>query len=639
MMLIKQKFSQIKNKFSQLPLPFRILIGVDVFLMLFLGVGFFIDEPVQFSYTGESCVRSLTFLPSLSQQTTTSGFTVTNKQILAVGGLQLASLQTCFTAEKAPQTGVTKVSVAPLGGWFARATFALTVPKPPVANVAILADPVPTGRSLLIPLSNVDTTFDYLVEANDKVATCPQKGTAISCDIPALGLAQGKDYELQLVRFFHSQKIATVAQQSIKTLVATSVVTSSVTNGQIIYDTPKSFTVTFDKPIAKADVLLNKITGTTHTLVAATSVISGSAAILNLASDLDRNSSYELTVKNLIASDGSTLVQDYVVDFSASDGPKVASVSVGTISVPQTQTIALTFDQALLGSQDATKLVSVKGISTTVTKTINQILLNFTNAPLCTDFTINIAAGLQSKYGVVQDTAWSFNSRTICHTVSTIGHSVEGRAILAYTFCSGSKTILYTGSIHGNELSANALMLAWINELEVNARSIPAGTQIVVVPAVNPDGVAANRRNNSHNVDLNRNFDTDDWQSDIVSPTNQPIPAGGGATPMSEPETQTIAAFTTALMPRLTMSFHSQAGYAIANQGGDSDALATTYSQMTGYQDMTGNGGAFDYSITGTYDDWIREKLGLASVLVELSSNTNSEFSRNKAALWAMARS
>jgi len=639
MIHIKQKFSQIKNKFSQLPLPLRIFIGFDALLVLFFIVSNFIEQPVQFSYTGESCVRSITLLPGLSQQTTNSGFKVTNERVLSVAGLPLASLKTCFMAEKAPTAGVTKVSVAPFGSWFAKATFALTVPKPPVADVAVLANPVPTGRPLLIPLSDIDTTFDYSVEANGKTATCPQKGTDISCDVPSLGLAQGKEYELQLVRSFHNQKVATVVQENIKTLVATSVVSASVTNGQVIYDTPKSFTVTFDKPVAKADVQLDKVVGTTHTPVVTTSVISASMATLTLASDLDRSSAYELTVKNLTASDGSTLTRDYVVDFSASGGPKVTNVSVGTISVPQTQTIALTFDQALLDSQDVTKLVSIKGINATITKTTNQILVSLTGAPLCTDFTISIAAGLQSKYGVVQDTAWSFSSRTICHTVSTIGHSVEGRAILAYTFGSGSKTILYTGSIHGNELSANALMLAWINELEVNARSIPAGTQIVVVPAVNPDGVAANRRNNSHNVDLNRNFDTADWQTDIVSPTNQPIPGGGGATPMSEPETQAIAALTTSLMPRLTMSFHSQAGYAIANQGGDSDALASTYAQMTGYQDMTGNGGAFDYSITGTYDDWIREKLGLASVLVELSNNTNSEFSRNKAALWAMARS
>jgi predicted deacylase len=182
-------------------------------------------------------------------------------------------------------------------------------------------------------------------------------------------------------------------------------------------------------------------------------------------------------------------------------------------------------------------------------------------------------------------------------------------------------------------------MEAWINELEANARKIPEGRQIVVIPTLNPDGVAANSRYNSAGIDLNRNFQTADWVTDITTPSNQPLPGGGGPSPLSEPESQAIANFTLQIMPRLTMSFHSSASYAIGNQGGDSAALASTYSSMTGYRNMTGNSGAFSYPITGTYDDWIRERCGLASVLVELSSSYSSEFSRNKAALWAMARS
>lgn len=52
---------------------------------------------------------------------------------------------------------------------------------------------------------------------------------------------------------------------------------------------------------------------------------------------------------------------------------------------------------------------------------------------------------------------------------------------------------------------------------------------------------------------------------------------------------------------------------------------------------MTGASGAFSYEVTGTYDDWICEKLGRASVLVELTTNSYAEFSRHKAALSAMA--
>ena len=108
---------------------------------------------------------------------------------------------------------------------------------------------------------------------------------------------------------------------------------------------------------------------------------------------------------------------------------------------------------------------------------------------------------------------------------------------------------------------------------------------------------------------------------------------------MSESETQAIANLTSQLRPRVTLSYHSVAGYAIGNEAGDSAGLAALYSQLSGYRNMTGNGGAFDYSTSGTYEDWIAEKLGLPSLIIELASRTYSEFSRNKAALWAMVRS
>lgn len=208
----------------------------------------------------------------------------------------------------------------------------------------------------------------------------------------------------------------------------------------------------------------------------------------------------------------------------------------------------------------------------------------------------------------------------------------------AWVFGSGGKTILYTGAIHGNEQGTRIMMNAWINELEANARSIPAGVQIVVIPSVNPDGVAANSRYNANNVDLNRNFNVSDWKKDIVTPANQPHPGGGGSAPGSESETRALAAYTSQLQPHLTMSYHSVAGYAIGNGCGSSASLAASYASMTGYANKTGSSSAFAYEITGTYDDWICEKLGRQSVLIELST-TGSEFGRNKAALWVMARS
>lgn len=639
-MLLKQKIIFLVKKIKQLPILIKISLATVLFMVLIILVISLQDKPVEFSYTHNTCIKQLTFLPNLTKLTgSDSGFTVKNDDIVKLGDVQFFSLKTCFTAKKVPLVGDTKVRVALFGGWFAKKTFKLSIPHPPTAKLGVLLKPIPTARPLSISLSSNDLVFDYGLEVDGKFSTCPVDDSSIKCDIASLHLSQDSSYSLKLVRMFDNQKVDTLVSQSIKTLSATSVTSSSVSQGQVVYDKPKTFTFNFDKDVVKGNITLEKVEGEKRTVLKTTSIFNNKQVTTTIVDDLPRDVSYRFSINQLEAKDGSTLIAPYNLDFKMSGGPSVTGVNAKNTGLQLTQTIVLTFDQALSAGQDITKFVSTSGIPASLSRINNQVFVRYSNAPMCTDISIRISPGLMGSNGVTQNKSWSFNTRTICHTVSNIGRSKEGRPIIAYTFGSGGKTVLYTGSIHGNELSTKYLMEAWINELELNARSIPADKKIVVIPTLNPDGVAANKRNNSNNVDLNRNFDTFDWQKDIVTPGNQPIPGGGGQTPMSEVECQAIAAFTLKLRPRLTMSFHSAAGYVIANQGGDSVALAATYSQLSGYRNMTGNNSAFSYSITGTYDDWIREKIGLTSVLVELTNSVNSGFSKNKTALWAMARS
>lgn len=637
-MNIKQKLFTLKNIISHIRLRVAIPAGVGLICLSLLSGSMLIAKQVRFSYAGSTCVPQLTLLPEASKPTDDSGFDVSTKKMVTVAGVKIASLETCFTAKKAPSVGLASVSVGPDGGWLKQKTFIINIPQPPTAQLDVLTKPISTAKSLDIPLTESDEVFQYRLTVDQQTTECPVKNAVLHCDIAALKLTQGKTYELHLTRLFNNQQAGTVIKKNINTLVATSVISSSIAEAQVVYDKPKQLTVTFDKDIVRADVSLSKL-GTEAPVLIEKPQVNGKQMLINVTNDLERSASYELSATNLEAKDGSTLADSHIVSFTTSGGPKVTGINTPAYGLALNKTIAISFDQPLSKTQDVVKFVNVKGISATVSRSINQILVTYVGAPACTDFSVSVASGIESQYGVLQTAGWSQDLRTICQSVSTIGYSLGGRAIQAYTFGSGSKTILYTGAIHGNELSSRSLMLAWINELEFNVRSIPAGTKVVVIPAVNPDGVATNVRNNAANVDLNRNFPTSDWQTDIVSPTNQPIPGGGGATALSELESQALASFTIALQPRLVMSFHSQAGYAMGNQAGDSAALAATYAKLSGYKNTTGSTSAFGYAITGSYDDWLAEIQGITSVLVELTSNTNSEFSRNKTALWAMARS
>ena len=263
--------------------------------------------------------------------------------------------------------------------------------------------------------------------------------------------------------------------------------------------------------------------------------------------------------------------------------------------------------------------------------------MSLASVPKCGDFSIKLTNDLQSNYDITGNSAWSFAGRTVCHTVDTIGYSSKGRAITAFYFGNGPRTVLYTGAIHGDETSTSSLMEKWFQELEANAQKIPADKSIVIVPRINPDGVASGSRTSARNIDLNRNFSTSDWKKDITDVNNRPFPGGGGEAPMSEPETKAIASLVSRLRPAVVLSYHSIGGVLAANQTGNSTTYAGTYSQLSGYRNTTGQTSeTFEYSVSGTADDYYGERLGVASVLIELGSHTYHQFERNRAAMWAM---
>jgi protein MpaA len=82
------------------------------------------------------------------------------------------------------------------------------------------------------------------------------------------------------------------------------------------------------------------------------------------------------------------------------------------------------------------------------------------------------------------------------------GRSVQGRPLVAWSFGSSKahRKVLVVGCIHGNECAGLAITSALRHE------PVPPGVQLWVVPEMNPDGTAADTRQNAHGVDLNRNF-------------------------------------------------------------------------------------------------------------------------------------
>ena len=238
---------------------------------------------------------------------------------------------------------------------------------------------------------------------------------------------------------------------------------------------------------------------------------------------------------------------------------------------------------------------------------------------------------------------------------SVLGQSAEGRNIEVYTYGNGKTKLLFVGGIHGG-YEWNSVLLAYkfIDYFNADPKNIPANLTIIIIQALNPDGVykvtgnvgrfsiadvstdsatLASGRFNGNNVDLNRNFDCkwqpqSTWQSKTVS---------GGSSAFSEPESKILRDFILKNNPSAVVFWHSQSGTVYASQCKNGILLGTmdimnAYARASGYSPST----TFDaYTTTGGADDWLTS-LGIPAITVELKTHQTVEWEQNLAGLEAL---
>ena len=141
-------------------------------------------------------------------------------------------------------------------------------------------------------------------------------------------------------------------------------------------------------------------------------------------------------------------------------------------------------------------------------------------------------------YSWIRDLA----SRDDTHS-QLLGHSVEGRPIYVARTENKSEAVILIGRQHPPEVSGALAMRSFVDTVLGNselARTFRERFTVIIIPLVNPDGVAHGHwRHNANGVDLNR-----DWG------------------PFTQPETQSIAQLLTVaenlnIEFRLMLDFHS----------------------------------------------------------------------------------
>lgn len=154
-----------------------------------------------------------------------------------------------------------------------------------------------------------------------------------------------------------------------------------------------------------------------------------------------------------------------------------------------------------------------------------------------------------------------------CHAqpfVAAPERTVDGNVLVSRdipaTAPDKAKRILVIGGIHGDELTSVSIVFRWLSWMDQPEASDYAWR---VIPLANPDGLMArpSTRVNANGVDLNRNFQTPDWNRDAGDywarrtrhdPRRFPGKAAG-----SEVETRWLEAQIADFKPDLIVSIHA----------------------------------------------------------------------------------
>jgi len=617
------------------------VFAVGLLVLLGLTVLFLSPHKHTYSFSEENCFFNPIILPNTVESSNTESFKAEVVANVSISSTPLFSAVTCIEIAKIPNNQTQESVSLKLPLSLEKNIQLSTHSLPTIQAYDSLKYPVSPDAVLLFSIDKVDKTFSYQLDINGISTDCVLHSTLLGCPLKDSRLDQGTKYNYRIMRTLHNYA-SQVITDAITTLDPLVVTKSNVQPNEIVYSMLANISIETNKPVTSISGATLQISGT-ETSVALKTELNESTAVFTFESDLPRNTNFTFTVDSMSSTDGSFLSEPYVLQFKTSAGPQVQGINIDSYKVAPNSAITINFDVELETSQAISEYASITTAKGTVESTVsirNNSLTIRPNASIgiCEVFSVEIKDGIKNKYGVAGSSYWNMQSRTTCQQVFSIGNSVQGRSITGYKFGNGNKKILFVGGMHGDEKSSVNTMNSFIDDLERNFSSIPTDKTVIVIPNSNPDGFAASTRVNANNVDLNRNFPTFDWTSGVYMPRNIFLEFGGGLTPLSEPESTALASYTSALSPRLVLTYHATGRAVFANDAGDSKAIADIYAEKSGFRSFNSDDSDtfFSYPTTGEYEDWIHDKLNLPALLVELATVDNNEFNRQKSALWAM---
>ena len=200
-----------------------------------------------------------------------------------------------------------------------------------------------------------------------------------------------------------------------------------------------------------------------------------------------------------------------------------------------------------------------------------------------------------------------------------LGKSVKGLDIKGYLFgdvnCFNKTLII--GGMHGVEPQSKEFCELYIKEMR--DKPFPDDTFLLLICALNPDGITNKTRGNANGVDLNRNFPSSTWQSIPVKNNSAYYP---GVKPACEPETKIIVDLLNKYNFKKVISIHTNHAIQFPNppminfDGEESRELAQKLGNATGLIVS----GEIGYPTPGSLGGWTSRDLKKISITVELDN-------------------
>jgi hypothetical protein len=193
--------------------------------------------------------------------------------------------------------------------------------------------------------------------------------------------------------------------------------------------------------------------------------------------------------------------------------------------------------------------------------------------------------------------------RTWYHS-EVIGRSAEGRPIVAYRAGQpGKPVVVVTATMHGEEDFGQYVVRGLMEGRPIT------GIDLWLIPVLNPDGLAKDRRWVENHIDLNRNF-----------PNRFIVRANSGPKAASAVETRVIMRFLDRVEPRYLVSWH-QPLYGVDSYRVKDKALMKRLSAGLALpiKSLDCHG-----SCHGTMTGWYNAKHAGAAITVEYSATARS---------------